>query len=455
MEEQFLNHIRASRLADPAQKILLAVSGGLDSMVMLHFFHRTGFKVGVAHVNFQLRGAESDGDEALVRDTCGRLGIPCFTTRFDTANYAETNKLSIQVAARELRYTWFRELMPREEYPLLATAHHLNDGLETVLLNLARGSSLKSIPARNGSIIRPLLPFSRQQLEAYAVQQQIRWRDDSSNATDDYSRNFIRHHVVPLLQQLNPALEEGFGRVMERLTATRELADRQVEALRQRYVSAAGNRITIDKAFAAELAQPVPLLWEFIRPIGFNYDQAGSIIAVLNGEPGRIFHTTAYTLVVDRTHLIITPRQLTPDPITIAEHHVQAQLGNRQLTITHHTGPWTVDRAPWTDTPQDPNVAWLDASQLAFPLTWRSWREGDFFYPLGMEQRKKVSDFLINRKVSVADKPMVTVFESGGYIVWVVGHRIDNRFKITAETRVVLRLEVGESTVHRPRSTAV
>jgi tRNA(Ile)-lysidine synthase len=441
MEEQFIDHIQKAGLVEPDQRILLAVSGGLDSMVMLHLFHRTGFKIGVAHVNFQLRGAESDGDEALVKETCERLGVSCYATRVDTAGYAVTNKLSIQVAARELRYSWFKRFLISKEFALLATAHHLNDQLETVLLNFTRGTSLKSIPERNGYTIRPLLPFSRQQLEAYAAAHQIKWRDDGSNAGDDYPRNFIRHHVVPLLRELNPNLEQSFNRTLERLQATRELAERQVEELQQRYVSVAGERIAIEKTFAEAVANPVPLLWKFIRIYGFNYDQAAGILAALNGESGRIFRAPGYTLVVDRTQLILTPLVSGLDAISITTPGAQAVLGAWQLTIE----PWTVNRGPWTFPPQpNPHVAWLDGTRLTFPLTWRTWREGDSFYPLGMNHRKKVSDFLIDSKVSVADKAMVTVLESGGDIVWVVGHRIDNRFRITPDTQEALQLRLDQ-----------
>jgi len=435
MEEQFLDHIRQAGLIAPHQRVLLAVSGGLDSMVMLHLFHRGGFQIGVAHVNFQLRGAESDGDEALVKNVCARLAIPCHTTRFATAAYADAHQLSTQVAARELRYAWFKEVMQREDFPLLATAHHLNDRLETVLLNLTRGSSLKSIPERNGAVIRPLLPFSRQQLEAYAAENNLAWRDDSSNAGDDYPRNFIRHHVVPLLRQLNPSLEQSFGRIAERLNATRELAARHVEELRKRYVSAVADRVTVDKAFAQTVTHAVPLLWELIRGYGFNYDQAAQIMAALEGEPGRTFHAPGYTLAVDRTQLIIVPRVAMPDAVTIAAPGTQAVLGGWQLSASHPAMPQVLP---------DPRAAWLDASSLKFPLTWRRWRDGDFFYPLGMNHRKKVSDFLIDRKISVADKATVTVLESAGDIAWVVGHRIDNRFKITPQTQQAVEFSLGQ-----------
>lgn len=434
MEEQFLDHIRRARLADPSQRILLAVSGGLDSMVMLHLFQAAGFQIGVAHVNFQLRGAESDGDEALVKDTCARLGIACFATCVETRAYAGAQQLSVQVAARELRYAWFKTVMEREHFSLLATAHHLNDRLETVLLNLARGSSLKGIPMRNGNIIRPLLPFSRQQLEDYARTRQLAWREDRSNAGDDYPRNYIRHHVVPLLRELNPRLEHGFARVIERLDATRELAAREAQRLQAKYVSTTGDRTSIQKLFAQAVDHPVPLLWQWISACGFNYDQAADIVAALPGESGRTFLSATHLLAVDRQDLVITPLAPMPAPVSIAAPGTQVVMGAWQLQVTHQAVP---------EVQADAYVAWLDAARLAFPLTWRPWREGDFFYPLGMEHRKKVSDFLIDRKVSVADKQLVTVVESGGEIVWVAGHRIDNRFKITASTREVVRLEVA------------
>jgi tRNA(Ile)-lysidine synthase len=434
MKEQFLSHIQHTALCSLSDRILLAVSGGLDSMVMADLFITNGFSVSVAHCNFQLRGNESEEDQQLVERFCQSAGIPCYTKRFDTNSFAAQNGFSVQVAARELRYEWFREIMKQEKFDRLATAHHANDNIETVLMSLARGAELKGIPEVNQQFIRPLLRVSREQLEMYARENKVRWREDSSNNTDDYTRNFIRHHIVPRLKEINPNLEQSFEKTFAQLGLLRELADQQINSIRAKYTTPRADGIAIKKTVSKEVDHVVPLLWELIRSYGFNFSQAEAIGKGLQREPGKIFLSSSHRLVIDRDELIVTRHEKVWEMVTIAEHQTEAHFGSRFLTISHTDVLMTED---------DLSIAVLDYDQIQFPLTWRTWDHGDYFYPLGMDHRKKLSDFMIDRKISVADKGHVTVLESAGEIIWVVGHRIDNRFKITQGSTSALKLTVG------------
>lgn len=435
MKEQFLRHVEKSGLFTREDKMLLAVSGGLDSMVMLDLFTECGYTIGVAHVNFQLRGSESDEDASLVERLCKQKNIPCFISRADTKKYAAENSLSTQVAARELRYSWFQELMEKHGYTRLATAHHRNDDVETLLLNIARGTELKTIPERNNYIVRPLLSFSRDALELYAKENRLVWRDDSSNATDVYPRNFIRHQIIPRLKELNPNFEESARRTIDHLSLLREQFELSFEKIRKDIVRIEGDRVSISKNFSDTTKQPTLFLFELIKEYAFNASQCSDIVEALDGEPGKIFLSPGYKLVVDRDVLIITKHERLWETTSISEHQSEAVLGAWMLSVEK---PFSIE------VENDAFVAWLDRDLVNFPLTWRTWQPGDYFYPLGMDHKKKLSDFLIDLKLSRADKDYVTVLESAGEIVWVVGYRIDNRFKITARTTAAIKVSLDQ-----------
>lgn len=438
VKELFLNHIRQHNLLKPHEHVLLTVSGGLDSMVMLHLFVTTGFKVSVAHCNFQLRGAESDGDEQFVSDSCQHLEVPFYTRRFDTNNYATQKGVSIQMAARELRYAWFNELTGSKGIEVIATAHHLNDSIETTLLNLISGrgiDGLTGIAVKNGNIIRPLLFATRAQIETYAVDHSIVWREDSSNQHDHYKRNFIRHQIIPRLKQLNPALEDSIQRSMLKNAAAGELALQGISSFRDRYVNNSHQRMAISKAGMAVFQYPQAVLYELVRGQGFTLEQCEQAIAALHGQSGKQFLTPTHQMTIDREEMIITAvsHHFLPDQVHIDEHQSKSTLGGWSMEL--------VSSADCTITTATHHVS-LDAGKIQFPLTWRPWHEGDYFVPLGMTNRKKVSDFLIDTKIALSDKAGVTVVVSKGEIIWVVGHRISHHFRITASTRRVLRLKV-------------
>jgi tRNA(Ile)-lysidine synthase len=432
VQQQFLNHIDQHSLCKTTDKILLAVSGGIDSMVMLDLFKKSGFTIGVVHCNFQLRGEDADGDEQLVHDACSRSGLPFYTRRFSTEQYAVDQGLSIQMAARQLRYDFFAGIIREQNYHVVATAHNLNDVFETTLLNLTKGTGIEGltgIPVRNGKIIRPLLFADRKKIETYAHENAIRWREDSSNASNDYQRNFIRNKVIPSLREINPNLEGTFGQTLERILAASSLTKKYIDDFKTQHVSLIRGEFDIRMSAIRNEVFPAVILWELIKDFGFNFRQCKDIVA--DHSPGRKFISPDFDLTIDREYYIIHGRKDREIPeVLIAAAQAFAANGCEQLIIdTTH---------PKEDMTKTDGVAFLDAQKLSFPLRWRKWRHGDVFQPLGMSGEKKISDFLIDRKVPLHEKEGVTVVESNGKIVWVVGFRISDAFKITEKTKQVL-----------------
>ena len=434
--EQLLNHIRRHALCKSTDKILLAVSGGVDSMVMLHLFRDAGFKVGVVHCNFQLRGKESSADEELVRKTCQVLNLPFFVKRFDTTTHATTHKLSVQMAARELRYDYFHQLLEAEDYDLMATAHHFNDTIESTLLNLIRGTGmdgLVGIAPKNGKIIRPLLFANRTMIMTFARQKNISWREDASNLSDDYQRNFLRHQVVPRLVDMNPGFEQTFRDTHERLVGATLFAQNFVREFRKSAVETRDKKTNVDIHKVQQSAAPAVLLWELIKDLGFNFDQCRQMVN--DHQPGKLFLSTSHQLLVDRRQFIIERKQ--PSQFTtLTIEKGQKRIGEAPFALSLRE-----DASDDFQLIKDPAVAQLDADRLQFPLIWRKWQAGDYFIPLGMQQEKKLSDFLIDLKIPFNAKADITVLESAGEIVWVVGYRINDRYKVTGETKRVLIVE--------------
>lgn len=436
MESEFLHFISDKKLCTAKDKILLAVSGGIDSMAMLHLFQQSGFSISVAHANFQLRGKESEGDEQFIKTYCQENLVPCFTKRFDTEEFASEKSLSIQMAARELRYTWFNELFEANGFDLVATAHHLNDSIETSLLNFVRGSSIEGldgIAPKNGRFIRPMLFATREQIESYAHENKISWREDSSNSSDDYQRNFIRHKIVPLLKELNPSLVSSFQDAAEKISGANELMELGIRHWREQLETRKDDQILFSKSGFDGFHNPDGLLWNLIKSYGFNLDQCKQIIKALHGQPGKKFLSHEFELVVDREHLIISMHENQLQGFSIEKGQTEARLGKYVLKISE------VENKSIS---KDPFVANLDAEKIRFPLTWRKWKAGDSFHPLGMDHKKKLSDFFIDQKISRIDKESISVLESGNEIAWVIGHRVDDRYKITESTKRYLKIEV-------------
>lgn len=435
VQKQFQGHIDRHQLCKITDKILLAVSGGLDSMVMLKLFLEAGYPIAVAHCNFQLRGIESDEDENFVRRQCALYQVRFHSIHFDTNTYAHDRGISTQMAARELRYEWFSKLLESEKMDKLATAHHLNDALETVLLNLTHGTDLRGmagIPVNHEKTIRPLLFATREEIESYAASRQITWREDMSNSEDHYQRNYVRQHVIPQLKKINPSLEKTFSVTQSKLRGELSLMKEGLDSFISRYVIHKDGRVQILKAGLQNQTHPVPVLWEVLKQYGFNFEQCVEIIESLRGQSGKKFFSATHTLVVDREYFVLMSPSNFNGSVEIHAGQSEVSLGHWNLRI----------QKMQVTISEEPGVACLDASKVKFPLIWRRWQPGDSFFPLGIRGSKKVSDFLIDKKISVADKESVTVIECKGEIIWVVGHRLDDRFKITPTTEEALQLQL-------------
>ncbi len=343
-----------------------------------------------------------------------------------------------QPAARELRYQWFNKIIETHQFEYVATAHHLNDSLETALLNLTRGlgvEGLTGIAPLSGNRIRPLLFATRTEIETYAAANQITWREDSSNQTDAYQRNLIRHRVIPELKKINPSLEQSFAAMVARLQPDLEILNTDVQQWRMKYVTVDGELVKINKA-GLQQSTAIACLWRTLRTYGFNQQQAGGIYAAATGQTGKVFYSSTHCVAVDREELMITPLTEKLPIVSVPLVSGTYQLGLNKVEVAVPVLPEIVS---------DATVAKLDIEKLAPTLSWRVWQAGDSFFPLGMEHAKKVSDFLIDEKVPVNLKNRVTVLESNGEIVWVVGYRIDNRFKLTQITRQAAQFRLIQS----------
>ncbi len=437
MLDSFLTFINQHTPDLKQQPTLLAVSGGVDSVVMAHLFHTLGLPAGIVHCNFGLRGEESDGDEVFVRELAARYKFPFFVTRPDVKNFAKSVSISTQMAARELRYEWFERVRGEAGYKWIATAHHANDSLETLLLNLARGTGLAGltgIAPVNGHLIRPLLLSSRVEISRYATENGIQWREDRSNETDDYYRNKIRHHVMPVLAELNPSLESTFNVSSERLRAANALLETHLERWKAQIIHEEAGTIRIPIADISGEAEPAYRLWFIVRDFGFQYAQLRNIVASLEGIPGKRFFSPTHILLVDRDDLILKAsfQPSAPEMLTIEEAGATLDWHEAKLSLRILPAGSSVH--------YDRTTIAVDPDLLSFPLTLRKWQQGDIFHPFGMSgKRKKVSDLLIDNKVDLFEKEKIAVLLNGnGEIIWVVGIRADDRFKITTATSNIL-----------------
>lgn len=439
MVEQFLKYLHAENLFDSSNRILLAVSGGADSMLMMHLFVNAGFQVGVAHCNFGLRGQESDKEERLVADYCDQHNLAFWSKRFNTSEYALQEAISIEMAARDLRYEWFNELMDQQGFDYLATAHHQDDVIETFMINLSRGSGIRGlsgIQPKSGRIIRPMLFTSHDEIVEYCQRMSIAYLTDSSNLETVYKRNLIRHEILPLLEKVNPAFRKNALKTIANLHETGQLFQQRISEIKEQVYSEdeQGAMIHIEKLLAF-----IPLrtiLFEILRPFGFQAEQTDDIIESLNKESGRKFFSANYRLVKDREYLIISPVNTLQDKVFYLEEDCNKINFPIPLTIEK------LERTPDFRFSTNPQIADMDLDQVTFPLILRHWREGEYFQPLGMSGLKKVSDFFIDEKYSIPEKENAWILASGDHLAWIVGKRMDDRFKITRETKRILRLRM-------------
>lgn len=422
----------------PEGKILLAVSGGIDSMVMAQLFAACGIDVGVAHCNFGLRGAASDLDEALVHDWCLRQGVSFHATKFATKQYAAEWKKGTQETARILRYEWFETLRQEFGYVRTATAHHANDNIETLLINLCRGTGIQGlhgIVPDTGSVIRPLLFAQREAIMTYALAENITWREDESNTTDDYARNAIRHRVIPELQKLFPAAVSNANESIRRFAEAEILYNKAVAAACKKLIEKRGNDYYVPVRKLRHVQPLATICYELLQPFGFTPLQTPQVLRLIDAETGRYVLSGTHRVIRDRDFLVVTTVAAEgADMIPIEGAPCTVSVGTHEFLFEIKDTPAVI--------PADKNIACINAAAITFPLTLRRWRTGDYFYPLGMGmKKKKISRLLIDQKIPLHEKEHIWVLECNKRIVWVAGIRPDERFKVTPSTTHVLIVE--------------
>jgi tRNA(Ile)-lysidine synthase len=438
MSERFLENIKIKKLFEPNQKILLAVSGGIDSMVMLYLFEKSGFDYGIVHCNFQLRGDESDQDEEFVKKQVLIHGVPSFFKRFDTEEYAQINGISIEMAARDLRYEYFEKIRIEHHYDFIATAHHSDDLIETFFLNLSRKTGIKGLTGikdKSGKIIRPLLFASRDEIEKFASENYIEFREDSTNSEVFYQRNFLRHRILPLFSELNPSFKKNILASIENLKDAETVYSGFFEIEKQKVIENATDSQIIDIEKLRKSEHPKILLLEILTAFNFNPSVTEEVFQSLESESGKQFYSKTHRLVKDREKLFVSE-------ITEKENRIfYIEAGDIELFAPFRIN---IEKLPGKDFKirKEKNMACLDFEKLEFPLLIRKWQQGDYFQPLGMSGFKKVSDFLIDEKIPVHEKENTWLLCSGNKIVWIIGHRIDNRFKIRPETKNIFKIEI-------------
>ncbi len=446
LKTDFQRHIDENFPELKNSRSVLAVSGGMDSMALCSLLLDSGVDFSVAHCNFQLRGQDSLEDERFVVRKAGEMGLECHTRRFETLRYAEENRLSVQMAARALRYAWFDELLVQTGSSLLLTAHHADDNLETFLINLSRGSGIKGltgIPEQTGKIIRPLLSFSREEIEEFAFRSHLEWREDQSNAEDKYLRNRIRNQVVPVIKETFPSFLESFKLSLSHLRETRSLAE---DRLREAWLGATSSdsgitRIEIEKL--ESFGNLKAYLFGLLSDYGFT--QWKDIEELLRAQPGKMIFSASHRLLKDRKQLLLQQLDSLPDSseaLLIRKGQERIDLGDSMLLIEEFRPKENMQEKDAH--PRGKKLAILDNELLAFPLLVRKWEKGDYFYPQGMKGSKKLSKYFKDEKLSVPEKENIWLLCSQNKVAWVIGHRVDERFALKEESEHGLLFELIE-----------
>lgn len=496
LKEKFIQHLKQFSFIQKQQKQLLAVSGGVDSVVLCDLMFAAEYDFVIGHCNFQLRGAESERDEEFVKILGAKYHKEVLVRRFATAKYAAEKKVSIQAAARELRYEWFGELLneqvknekvksknekqttddgqqttdneklkikneklttydlqpstqvlqqtpytlhptPNTLLHYILTAHHANDSIETLLMNFFKGtgiSGLHGILPVQGKIIRPLLFAKKDELVAYAKENNLQFVEDSSNVSDKYTRNFFRHNLFPLLKEIYPNVEDNLLNNIRRFTETEELYRDSVNLYKKKLLEYKGNEVHIPVLKLQKTSPLSTIIFEIVRDFGFSVNQVVEVISLLESETGKYVSSANYRIIKNRNWLIISPKQTSEAAnILIEETDKKVLFGNGELSFE------IVDYSNFP-IPSSNNIAALDYAEITFPLLLRKWKQGDYFYPLGMKKKKKLSKFFIDQKLSKTDKENIWILEMNKKIIWIVGQRIDDRFRVKPTTKQVLKI---------------
>ncbi|UGS22120.1 tRNA lysidine(34) synthetase TilS [Flavobacterium cyclinae] len=436
MLTKFQNHIEQSFPQLKDKKLLLAVSGGVDSMVLMHLFQQLHYDIAIAHCNFQLRGLESDGDELFVQVKSEKLQVKSYCIRFDTESYSKENKLSIQLAARKLRYNWFQELLSENQLDYLVTAHHLDDNVETFLINFIRGTGLDGltgIPPQNENIIRPLLPFSRKEIENYALDNKIQWREDSSNASDKYFRNKLRHDIVPVFKELNIGFLDSFQNTLHHLQQAGSLVNDASKLVYEKVVEQKENHVEIHLKALLQFKNYKAYLFQWLKTYGFS--AWNDIYDLVDAQSGKQVFSETHILLKDREKLVLSERKTTTKDAVFFIESIDSKVNiPLKLVFSRFSGGEYVNS----------NCIFVDKDKLKFPLIIRKWKEGDYFYPSVMTGKKKLSKYFKDEKYSLIDKENQWLLCSEDQIIWVIGKRADNRFITNKTTQNPIKIELEE-----------
>ena len=440
MKTKVSEYITKHNLFTKDDRLLIGISGGRDSISLSLILKDLGYNIALAHCNFRLRGKESDTDEEFVLNFAKQEKIKIFNTHFDTEKIAQKKHMSIQMVARELRYNWFGKIRQENYYQYIAIGHNQDDLVETFFINLIRGTGIEGltgIKAQNGTIVRPLLGTSRLEIDQYIKRKQIKYREDSSNASTKYIRNKLRHNIIPEFRSIASSFDQTMIANIERLEQAKQVYKNEIESQKQKIMVQFSDTCKINIQKLQALVSPSTYLFEFLKPYGFSAGTIQDIEGALNSESGKRFYSKTHQLIKDRSYLILEKRRESSDKITF--FGLEAQEIHDPICLKINI----IEKQNF-QLSKAKTIASLDLEKLKFPLQIRPWQHGDFFMPLGMNRMKKLSDFFIDNKKSLSEKDNAFVVVSKNDIVWVVGERIDDRYKITDATKKILHLQLDQ-----------
>ena len=431
--------IDSNQLLIGNDRILVGVSGGADSVVLLHILLKLGFECVVAHCNFHLRGEESMRDELFVEKLAEKYKLIYKKTDFDTVRFAKSNKISIEMAARELRYGWFKKLAPENKCQAIATAHHTDDSIETLLLNMIRGTGLKGltgIEPRNGDIVRPVLCCTRSEIEQYAQKNKLEYITDSTNLANEYSRNKIRNLILPMMADINPSVKQSLAENISRFRGSWKIYSEKIAEIEAHITFNKENQTFVDIEKLKSQSDPKTILFEILQKYQFNSDVISNIFEGLDKSSGKRYYSDTHRLLKDREHLIvdeIEPNNTLEFSIDESTKSISIPI-NLSLNKKARNEDFIISKKS--------DKIHIDADKIKFPLTLRKWKKGDSFHPFGMKESKKLSDFFINEKINRNQKENIWLLMSDNKIVWIIGLRMDERFRITEKTKNILEISL-------------